>query len=70
MEPSSNQSRYITSAQLRARFGNISDMTLWRWLHRPEMSFPKPAIIERRRDWRTAEIDSWEESQLRSRLVA
>jgi predicted DNA-binding transcriptional regulator AlpA len=65
-----SESGYITSAQLRARFGGISDMTLWRWLNRPEMHFPKPAIIERRRYWRIAEIESWEESQLRSRRAA
>ena len=32
----------ITPKQLRQRFGNISEMTLWRWL-RDEKSWPTEA---------------------------
>ncbi|WP_152455406.1 AlpA family transcriptional regulator [Roseivivax sp. THAF40] len=38
-------------------------MTLWRWLQRPDLSFPKPAYIARRRYWREAEILAWLDEQ-------
>ncbi|MEY4965082.1 MAG: hypothetical protein RL274_665, partial [Pseudomonadota bacterium] len=31
-----------TSKQVRARYGGISDMTLYRWLKNPNIGFPKP----------------------------
>jgi predicted DNA-binding transcriptional regulator AlpA len=53
----------LTGPQVRARFGNISDMTLWRWLQDPELGFPEPLIIQRRRYWRLADIEAWERAQ-------
>ena len=40
-------------------FAGISDMTLWRWLRDPELGFPRPLVINRRRYWREDEIKVW-----------
>ncbi|EEX10095.1 conserved domain protein [Ruegeria lacuscaerulensis ITI-1157] len=42
-------------------------MTLHRWLNNPELNFPRPIYIGRRRYWREAEVVAWldaRESQL------
>lgn len=51
--------RMITSAKVREFCGGVSDMTLWRWLNDPAMSFPQPIKIQTRRYWREAEIKAW-----------
>jgi predicted DNA-binding transcriptional regulator AlpA len=53
----------LTAPQICARYGNISDMTLWRWLRNAALGFPKPMVINRRRYWRLAEIEAWERAQ-------
>ena len=48
----------LTSAQIRASIGNISEMTLWRWSL--SLGFPPPdKIINRRKFWRRATIKYW-----------
>lgn len=53
----------IGSARVRELCGGISDMALWRWLHHPELNFPKPIYIGRLRYWREADIVSWLDSR-------
>lgn len=53
----------ISSTAVRTLCGGVSDMTLWRWLRDPELSFPKPVYIARRRYWREAEVVAWLEAQ-------
>lgn len=48
----------LTSAQVRARIGNISAMTLWRWVQRG--TFPPPVQVERRNFWRVADLRRWQ----------
>ena len=67
---SQNTAGYIIAAKLRARFGNISDMTLWRWLHDPALNFPQPIWINGRRYWRESEILAWEQSRPRKQEAA
>jgi predicted DNA-binding transcriptional regulator AlpA len=55
--------RLISAAAVRELCGGISDMSLWRWLNDPEIGFPKPLYIGRRRYWREAEIAAWIERQ-------
>lgn len=57
----SNCARRIQAAQVRALCANISDMTLWRWIH--ERDFPKPIYIGRRRYWRESDVLAWLDSQ-------
>jgi len=51
----------LTATQVRQRFGGISDMTLWRWLHDGAVGFPKPVVINRRRYFRVADVDAFQE---------
>lgn len=54
---------YLTARQVCSRYGGISDMTLWRWLNDPEMGFPCPRYINRRRYWDEAELDEFDRAQ-------
>jgi hypothetical protein len=55
---------YLTAAQVRQRYGNVSAMTLWRWLRDPQLGFPKPEPIRRRNYWKSEELDSWDVSRV------
>lgn len=59
----SNPHRRIRAAVVRQMCGGISDMTLWRWLENPELNFPRPIYIGRRRYWREADIVVWLEAR-------
>ena len=51
--------RLIGVADVRKMFGDISDMTLWRWLKDVDLEFPKPIYVQRRRFWHEAELIDW-----------
>jgi predicted DNA-binding transcriptional regulator AlpA len=51
--------RYLNSRQVRERFGNCSDMWLWRRL-RDGSGFPQPLEISGRRFWLLADLVDWE----------
>ena len=51
--------RLLTSRQVRNFLGDMSDMSLWRWINSPTMDFPKPIYLARRRFWSEAEIAAW-----------
>jgi len=42
---------YLNAAQVRTRYGGMSDMALWRWLQDETLGFPKPLVINNRRFW-------------------
>lgn len=50
-------------APLVQRRYNISDMTLWRWLHSERMSFPRPHRFGRYRYWKLSDLTEWEEKR-------
>lgn len=50
--------RLLNPAAMRARCGDISEMTIHRWL-RTDGGFPQPVYIGTRRFWRESEIDAW-----------
>jgi predicted DNA-binding transcriptional regulator AlpA len=54
---------YLNAAQVRARYGGISDMSLWRWLRDEELGFPKPYRINRLRYWKDSELTEWERTR-------
>lgn len=54
-----NPHRLIAAADVRAMFGDVSDMTIWRWLKDANLNFPKPIYVQRRRFWREAELVAW-----------
>ncbi len=59
-----NDDVLLTAPKLRARYGGVSDMCLWRWLHDEGMGFPQPLLINRRRYWKLSDLLRWEASQL------
>lgn len=54
-----NLDKRIGAAVVRTLCGGISDMSLWRWLSDPYISFPRPIYIGRRRYWKEVEIIAW-----------
>ena len=54
--------QYLPGRQVRDRY-NVSDMTLWRWLRSPDLKFPPPVVINRRRYWPVEELEAWERSR-------
>ena len=54
----SNDSEFLTAAQLMARYGGVSHM----WIRRRQAAdgFPKPVYFGRLRFWRRADIEQWE----------
>jgi predicted DNA-binding transcriptional regulator AlpA len=53
---------YLLAKQVRARYG-VSDMCLWRWLHNETLGFPQPILLGKRRFWKIAELEVWEEGK-------
>jgi predicted DNA-binding transcriptional regulator AlpA len=58
--------KYITQKQLKARYGDVSDMTIWRWEHDRELGFPKSININRRKYYDLAELEAWERKRAAS----
>jgi len=54
---------YLTAAQVRQRYGGVSDMALWRWLRDEKLGFPRPLRIQSRRFWRLTDLVAWERAQ-------
>ncbi|WP_263738756.1 helix-turn-helix transcriptional regulator [Albidovulum litorale] len=53
----------ITASVVRELCGDVSDMTLWRWLHDESLKFPKPTYLRNRRYWRKADVIAWLNAQ-------
>lgn len=52
------QKLYCTAAQVRRRYGGISEMGLWRWINDGKVDFPKPdLIVNGRRLWSEETLD-------------
>lgn len=60
--------RWLNSAAVRARYGDVSDMWLWRRLH-DDSGFPQPMVIRRRRHWDEEELDIWDALQRRAKAA-
>ncbi len=41
----------LTSAQVRARVGNVSAMCIWRWMHDERVKFPAPDVVINKRNY-------------------
>ena len=57
-EPDGKQ--YIAANTVKRRYDNASEPTLARWMHNPEIGFPRPIYIGARRYWLLDEIVAWE----------
>lgn len=69
-ESKSALNKLITAKVVRELCGDISDMSLWRWLSDPALKFPKPVYIQKRRFWREAEVLNWIEAKAEAREVS
>jgi predicted DNA-binding transcriptional regulator AlpA len=55
----SSDARYLSASQVRARYGDVSDQCLWRWLR--DKTFPQPDMhIKSRRYWLEDTLVAWE----------
>lgn len=60
------QNCLITSRDVRHMIGNVSDMTLWRWMNDKgyeSLAFPKPVKINTRNYWDINTMREWIASQ-------
>ena len=57
--PVAADDRFLTAKQLRARYGDASDMWLWRRLL-DDSGFPQPMVLNKRRYWRVSDLVAWE----------
>jgi predicted DNA-binding transcriptional regulator AlpA len=65
---SDNQNALIPAAQVRERFGGVSDMWIHRRLH-DDSGFPRPLYIGRLRFWRLSELIEWEDNLPRMNIA-
>lgn len=50
--------RFLTTKQVRERYGNVSRMTLYRW--RKAGKIPEPQQIGERPMWKLSDLEAWE----------
>jgi predicted DNA-binding transcriptional regulator AlpA len=51
---------WLTQAQVLARLGRISKMSLWRWRNNPQLRFPAPIRLNDRCYWRAGDVRAWQ----------
>lgn len=56
---------YLPASAVQARYA-ITPMTLYRWLRDPEMGFPQPLVIRRRRLFQRDALDHWDSTHARN----
>jgi hypothetical protein len=57
---------FLTTRQLRTRYGGTSEMWVWRRLHH-DPDFPHPLVISGRRLWKLSELVAWERKLVMTR---
>lgn len=55
--------KLISAKDVRHLLGDVSDMTLHRWLGDEALNFPRPVYIRKRRFWREADLLPWLEER-------
>lgn len=61
-QASQSEDVFLSSRQVRSRYGNASEMWLWRRLHDEHSGFPQPVRITGRRFWRLSALVEYERS--------
>jgi predicted DNA-binding transcriptional regulator AlpA len=57
--------KFLSAAAVCARYGDISTMSLWRWLADEELRFPRPTMtVQSRRYWALDVLLEWEKSRI------
>ena len=52
----------LPTVQVAKRF-SVVVRTIERWLRDPNLNFPKPIVVNKRRYWRLEELERWERSR-------
>jgi hypothetical protein len=60
----------LTAAQVRQRYGGLSEMGLWRWIRDERLGFPQPLTVNNRRYWWKHELEEWERTRAARQEVA
>lgn len=60
--------RLLTAKEVRAIYGDVTQMTLWRWLNDQSLGFPRPIYINRRRYFHAEEIEQFKLDAARKSL--
>jgi predicted DNA-binding transcriptional regulator AlpA len=60
--PETKSRRLIPDPQVWKRYG-VTSMTGWRWDNNPNLQFPKPVVINRRKYRYEDELEQWERAQ-------
>ena len=55
-----SEGRLLPAKQVKHRYGDISDMTLYRWAHNADLGFPEPVYINGRRFWYEENLDAFD----------
>jgi hypothetical protein len=59
--PPADEDTLLTSGQVRARYGKVSSMCIWRWQRNPAVCFPMPDIVITNRSyWRLGTLRRWD----------
>ena len=53
------QQLFLPAPAVCARYG-IAKMTVWRWLQKDALGFPRPSRINNRLYWKLTELEAWE----------
>ena len=61
--PAADDEVLLTSKQVRARVGQVSDMCIWRWMRDDRVQFPQPMLMNRRRYWKLGDLRRWQADQ-------
>jgi len=54
----------LTSAQVRARVGGVSNMCIWRWMRDERVQFPHPVKMNQRNYWRLGDLRRWQAQRM------
>jgi hypothetical protein len=55
--------KLIGARKVRERYNDVSEMSLWRWLHDDKLAFPHPIYINGRRFWKVSQLEAWERAR-------
>ena len=59
--PPADEDTLLSSTQVRARYGDVSAMCIWRWQRNPAVRFPMPdVVITNRSYWRLGTLRRWD----------
>ena len=50
----------LPTRKVRARYGGITERTIYRWLKNPELGFPQPLVINGRRYWKPEDLEAFD----------